>query len=109
MWSNGTVPRPGEGEVTEEERKAALETAFRTMRTELITILYEEDPTGFGSSVSAPEDEYSEEAARLMVCLRGAQTQADIKQELSRMFEQTTDQLVRRVHAAWIEHGGPSW
>ncbi len=95
--------------MTDEERKAALEAAYQTMRTQLMAILYEEDPGGYPSSVSAPEDEYSEEAARLLVRLRGAATQTDVRKRLSAMFEQPSDSLVRRVHGVWVEGGGPTW
>ncbi len=74
-----------------------------------MVVLYEEDPAGFGPSVAAPSDEYSEEAALLMVRLRGIDTRAGVEEILAQMFERPSDQLIRRVHGAWTEHGGPDW
>lgn len=101
-------PKP-EYEVTEEERKAALQQAYQSMRVQLMEILYEEDPAGFGSSVSAPRDEYSEEATRLIVALRGAETEEDVRERLSEMFGDVSDQLVHKVHEMWIEAEGSQW
>ncbi len=50
-------------------RTRALSRAYQDFNRRLMTILYEEDPAGVGSSVGAPEDEYAAEAAELVVRL----------------------------------------
>lgn len=106
-WDRGL--RNGSFEVTEEDRKARLRQAYASMRTQLMEVLYEEDPKGFGSSISAPRDEYSEEATLLIVALRGAESETDVADRLNAMFGLVSDRLSHRVHQTWVEGGGTQW
>jgi hypothetical protein len=95
--------------MSDDERRAELRLAYDDTKARLMEILYEEDPDGMGSTIGAPLDEYSAEVAHLMVALRGAETESEVKDVLTRSFEHVSDRLVLRVHETWVLGGGSHW
>lgn len=89
--------------MTEQDRRRRVQAAYEEAAAQLMEILYEQDPDGVGATVSAPVDEYGEEAARLMVALRGAETEADVRQVLTARFDGVSDRLVAQIHESWME------
>ena len=82
-------------------RKKELEGAYQQLHKEFTAILYEEDPANLGFKIGAPTDEYSEEASRLIVALKGSRTREDIGQILRQMFGSASSPLIERAGAAW--------
>jgi hypothetical protein len=75
--------------------------AYQRFRDKLMTILYEEDPGGMGSTVGAPLDEYAQEASRLVPRLRVAAASQEVRLILEDMFHNNvSDSLASRVERA---------
>jgi hypothetical protein len=74
-----------------------LRRAYEQLCDDLSKTLYEEDPAAMGSSVSAPHDEYDEEAIRLAVALKNTGSRGEIAQQLIDVFSVAPDALVERV------------
>jgi len=62
--------------------------AYLEYKAKLEAILYDHDPYGFGSSIGAPSDEYSDEAARLAALLSHA-THEGLQPELGTLFPES--------------------
>jgi hypothetical protein len=75
--------------------------AYHRFRDKLMTILYEEDPGGMGSTVGAPLDEYAQEASMLAPRLRDAAVSREVRLILEDMFvDNVSDSLASRVERA---------
>jgi hypothetical protein len=77
--------------------------AYRETRARLERILWEEDPEGIGSSISAPLDEYSSEAGAALPLLSRAADEAAVRAVLDEVFEDPGEELVRRVTELWAD------
>ena len=95
--------------MTDNERSAHFLLAYNEAKERLTMILYDEDPDGMGSTASAPLDEYAGPAARLLVRLRGCETEAEVRAILTAAFSHVSNRLVARVHETWIDCDGPNW
>jgi hypothetical protein len=83
-----------------ESKEQQVTAAYLRLIQRFMAILYEEDPEGFGSTIGAPRDEYSNEAAKLAAELR--QNQGNIHAALA-VWPSSSERLIERITSAWDE------
>lgn len=86
-----------------EGRQERLKSAYAAAQQRLMRVLHQEDPDGMGSSVGAPQNEYSQAAARLLTSLRDATTNEQARSATTAMYPDASDGLVNRVIDVWRE------
>src|SRR5438132_6100459 len=81
-------------------RNEALTSAYVQLCDELSATLYDEDPSGMGSTAGAPRDEYDGEAARIAAALRNSRSRDEIASHLEKSYGNCSPALIDRVERA---------
>jgi hypothetical protein len=74
---------------------------YAALKGRLERLLYDYDPDGMGSTVSAPLDEYSDVAAALIRALRDRQPEASFSETVWDVVPAATAELLGEIEAAW--------